>query len=531
MIKNRIKLISVISVLFVILTVLYFVVISPLLKDDGNTNEEIKLLEGEALGQNSKILMFEHQPREAIQSIEVSNSNGKYNFIYDAEKKGFYVENYSLLPYSEEQISFLISHAGYTATLMRVTEHTDDFEQYGLDEGSNPAYYVLTTRKGDKHKVYIGDMIPMGTGYYARYEGRDAVYVLNSAISTTLLGSVENLTTAVLFTPFSQTDFFMIKDFIIAKYDEDNPRQPSNNNENSDTENSEFVKNIFIALSTETKTVTDDNGNKTEEFDRYKIYYPGEYTASEKMDNVLQSFMEFYGDYVVAVGKDNEVIPKETLEKYNLTNPAYELLFTHNDIQNDILISEKNEDGTYYAYSLRYNIICSMSEDMLEFLEWEFLDFVQKPIFQYNINDVSSLRVTTNDFDETFILYSSKGETTTNALGQTTTPTILDVKLKSNGTYLKDSENFRQLYMGLLSINLVTYSDVKDTEGIEKLATVKVEMKNGKTLTYEFWPYHTRRCLYTLNGKGEFYVYRDSIQSFIDNAKKVVNGESVNYLE
>ena len=60
---------------------------------------------------------------------------------------------------------------------------------------------------------------------------------------------------------------------------------------------------------------------------------------------------------------------------------------------------------------------------------------------------------------------------------------------------------------------------------------VTVELKNGKTLTYEFWPYHTRRCLYTLNGKGEFYIYRDSIQSFIDNAKKVVNGESISYLE
>ena len=63
------------------------------------------------------------------------------------------------------------------------------------------------------------------------------------------------------------------------------------------------------------------------------------------------------------------------------------------------------------------------------------------------------------------------------------------------------------------------------------MATITAgEFRNGKTLTYEFWPYATRRCLYTVNGKGEFYVLKESVQSLLDNAKKVVNGEDISYM-
>ncbi len=552
MIKTRLLLIIIIAVVCAIAIPAWFIVIEPMLRVTVTT-PKLELLEGEFEGQNSQILMFEYQPRDAIKSIKVSNEHGGYNFYYDEDKKDFYIEDYLNAPYSKEQIGVLISHAGYPNVMTRVTEKTDNLKQYGLDESDSPAYYELTTRKGDTYKVYIGDMIPSGQGYYVKLDGRDAVYVKEASISQTLLAPIENMVTPILFMPFSQSNFFMVKDFILLKYETDEEKtetedkteekgedttetQPAPAEETKDDpfrdsyENLD-AKKVFVAISTITKTTKDENGNEVEEFEKYEMYYPGTYQVSDSFDLVLQNFMEPNGEKVVVLGKDDEIIKKDVLEQYGLTSPAYELFFTHNGIKNDILISEKQEDGSYYAYSLLFNCICKMPETLFEFLDWNLLDYVQKPIFLSYITDISSIAIKTPDFEETFILYTSEGETVKNPVTNTTTTTTnIDIKLKSNGEFLKNPDYFKQFYMGLLNINLKGESDVEDETGLECMATITIHTKKGELLNYAFYPYRTRRCLYTLNGKGNFYVLKETVETVVENAKKLVKGEPVSYM-
>ncbi len=507
MIKKRIILIAVIAVAFIALLCTYIFVIAPMMEEGENPQEKIELLDGEVWASNTTILMFDQVERANIQSIEVFNSKNNYKFYYDKEKNDFFVEGYVNAPYSKEMISALVTNAGFPVTMKRVTEKTDDLSQYGLAESDNPAYYILTTRTGETHKVYIGNMIPTGAGYYTKYEKRDAVYITETSISQTLLGRVENLISPMLFIPPLQSDYFLVKDLILVK--DGDP---------------------FIKITTETKEAQTSDGTKYEEFTDYKMEYPAEYTVSTNYDVMLQGFMELYGNSVLELGKDDEVISEDILEKYNLTKPAYELFFTHNGIENDIMISEKTEDGVYYAYSLLFNTICDIPEELFSFLEWELIDYVEKPLFQYNINDISSITVTAKDFDETFILSTSEGETTTNPVtGETTTKTDIQVKIKSLGTYVKDPNNFRQFYMGLLTTNMVTYADVTDTTGLECLATLKIITRDGEKIEFAFYPYATRRCLYTLNGKGEFYVLKDAVDKIVSDAKKLITGEEINY--
>ena len=507
MIKKRIILISLIAVLFVALLCAYLFVIAPMLEENGEEKEKIELLEGESWASSTTILMFDQVERANIQSIEIFNKNNNYKFYYDKEKNDFFIEGYESAPYSKEMIATLISNAGYPVTMKRVVDKTDDLSQYGLAESDNPAYYILTTRKGETFKVYIGNMIPTGVGYYTKYEKRDAVYITEASISQTLLGKLENLITPMLFIPTTQSDYFLVKDLILAKNDKP-----------------------FIQVTTETKTAQTTDGKKYEDFVAYKMEYPAEYTVSTNYDVMLQGFMELYGNSVLELCKDGEVFSDEILEKYNLKKPAYELLFTHNGIKNDVVISEKTEDGVYYAYSLLFNTICDIPADLFNFLEWELIDYIEKPLFQYNITDIDSITVTAKDFDETFIVYTSEGETVTNPVtGATTTKTDLKVKIKSSDKYVTDPQNFRQFYMGLLTTNLVTYADVTDTEGLDCLATLKVVTREGKKMEFAFYPYATRRCLFTLNGKGEFYVLKDAIDKMVSDAKKLITGETVNY--
>ena len=50
-------------------------------------------------------------------------------------------------------------------------------------------------------------------------------------------------------------------------------------------------------------------------------------------------------------------------------------------------------------------------------------------------------------------------------------------------------------------------------------------------MEFAFYPYHTRRCFYTLNGKGEFYVLKDGVEKIVNDAIRITKGEAVNYLD
>lgn len=507
MIKKRLYLIIALAVAFIALLCVYFFAIAPMLETEDPADERQPLLEGEAYASAKTILMFDQVERGNIKSIEVHNKKASYKFYYNEQKKDFFVENYEKAPYSKEMISALVTNAGYPVTMTRVADHADNLSEYGLAPEDDPAYYVLTTRDNKTHKVYIGNMIPTGAGYYTKYDARDAVYITEASISQTLLGTVENLLTPMLFIPVSQSNYFLVKDFILIKNSEP-----------------------FVRITSETKPAKDDDGKEFEEFVKYSMDFPAEYDVSNNYDNLLQSFMEFYGNAVVYLGNDNDIIADDILEKYNLKAPAYELLFTHNGVKNDILISSKAENGVYYAYSLLFNLICEFPADLFDFLEWELMDYVNKPLLQYNINDIESISISSKDFEETFILYTSTGETTTNPVtGATTTATNLDVKVKSTGKYLENSKNFRQFYMGILTTNLVTYADVKDETGLDCLATIRIITRQGKKIEYAFYPYSTRRCFYTLNGKGEFYVLTDAVDKIVSDAKKLLTGEEISY--
>ena len=126
----------------------------------------------------------------------------------------FYVRGNKGAPYDLTMLSSLVVRTGYTLSMERVTTQCEDWELYGLDDYSNPAWYKLTTIDGTEHIVYIGDPIPTGAGYYCRYKDRDAVYILEASLKTTLLAPLTDLITPILAYPLQQKDYFTVRDFI-----------------------------------------------------------------------------------------------------------------------------------------------------------------------------------------------------------------------------------------------------------------------------------------------------------------------------
>ena len=68
-----------------------------------------------------------------------------------------------------------------------------------------------------------------------------------------------------------------------------------------------------------------------------------------------------------------------------------------------------------------------------------------------------------------------------------------------------------------------------DTDRLHWMATITVTLDNGDVLEYEFFYYDTRRCFYTVNGEGQFYVYRDHLDKVLRDTDRVIKGLPVDW--
>ena len=492
------------AIAFVFLLVLYFAVVKPLLKEEIEEIDPPTLLEGEVLGLNNRILLFPQAQMADILSIEVHNEHGTFTFYrgYKGDNKNFYIKDMEGAPYNLDMFTSLAVNAGYPLSMKRLDDMNKDLSVYGLAESDSPAWFLLTRMDGKTHKVFIGDKIKTGGGYYCLYEGRDAVYILDATIESTLLADVKTLITPNLGYPISTDEFRNVEDFQIIK----NGKH-------------------FVSID----TVPFEEGGEEDGMVKYSLEYPTGYTLNiSTYTMLLQAFTNFSGGETVACGNDVIDLDAAMLkEKYriDLENPYYFVHYKCSDIDTYITFSEPDENGDMYAYSSIYNLVAKTNINSATFIEWGLINFVQPTVFSQNINDVSKIEISGKidngeeklDVDAYFTL-EGEGDT---------------LKVKPNGSntaYDADSLNyFRKLYNVMLLIRIQDYSDITDitAPNVKELATMKVELDDGEILEYKFYSYSTRRCFYTVNGKGEFYVHRDAVEKLLRDTNNMLLGRPI----
>ena len=487
MIKKQQKKIIIFAVAFAILILAYFLIISPMIKraTAGVEAEIPNLLDGEVLGSQNRILMMEHVEKADIQEIEIHNDNGTYTVFKD-NTDNFAVLNNEGAPISPYALSSLVVSAGYTLSMIRVTEDCQDLAEYGLADSDNPAWYKLTKTDGIDHTVYIGDAIPTGAGYYCRYQDRNAVYVLDASLSATLLADVRDIITPILSYPISSTQYYTTKDFWLKR-------------------NGEMFVHIDY-LTEEERAQFAAAENRV-----YVMKHPTSYEPSTtNYDTILQTFVEFVGLRTLEIGKTTEVMDAETLLKYGIdpSAPAYEIHYNYSGFDNFVFFSELNENGTYYAYSLLFNLIAEVDPAKVPFLNWDIIKFVDRPIFQRNINDIALIEIESPTVNESFTLVGEAQEILI-------TPTSTGVTFDAVGL-----QNFRQFYKVMLSLQIEDYTENRATDNC--MATMRVTTDAGIKVEYKFYPYSTRRAYFTINGSGEFYVLRDMVDKMLSDCAKSV---------
>ena len=495
------RLISILVCVFLCLLALVGYLVLQNLPQDGSKAETTaaQLVAGEVEGVNGRIQMFPHVTKDNVKSLFVHNESGDYRII--RKDKSLVIEGHEHILLDAEKLTQMIVNAGYTLSTYNAKVNAEDFSKYGLSETDAAAYFVLTTTDGKRYTVYIGDRIPSGGGYYARYEGRNAVYVLDTSIKKDLLAPVTALVRPLLAYPSQMNSYYLMHTFVLSHGEE-----------------------VFLAA----EYLDPEARSDLAAMSVHRITAPADYYAGDGYNSVLTLFCDFSGSSVCAID-----LTPETLAKFGLDQPAYTLYAVNTAvdeqgnpkslIENLLTFSSMQTDGEgndfYYAASYNFGIVARVEAITLDFLSWNLEKWLSANIFQINIANVASLDVSADGLDEHFVL---SGEDNEHLTVEATTAGITP-KIK----------NFRQLWKTMLSVTLEGSVDFTGEEYATLTAegncilTLTATTRAGVVQEFKFYPYSDRRVFYTVGGKGGFYVNRAMVDKVIADCRRVLAGEPI----
>lgn len=503
---------------------------------DNTQQSEIVLLDGEVKLGNTTIYVFDPLSSSDLKSIEVQNTNCSFSLNRAADGSGFYLDGNEQLTYSDDAFSTLIVATCNTVTSERVypdlaTGKGPDvinYAAFGLDEANMNARYTLTTTRGDKYTVRVGNLAPSGDGYYACLEGREAVYILDDDLQNTVLGTVESIVNPDLGLQglnLSTTESYSIDYLTVWHSGKHISTIHSVTDENADMVDGifNFAMSCNQNISVEELMKCNTIGELEEKIGIGAIPY-NYVPVIDEYNEIASSLPNLTGEETVAL-KDAAVgdITAEQLAEFGIDvdDPAYEIFYTTTvddgqSVYNHLIFSEK-ADGYYYAFSDLNKIIAKIPEDSIYFLDWEYSQWTEPNFFQKYITSISEIKVKSDTVDYTFKLNHGADEEGTANLVVTESDNIID------------TENFRRFYRVMLSRKFRGAYE-GEIPGEDKLyLTLTVTNTEGGVTEYKFYSATTQQSFLTTNGQGEFYCLASSIRKLESDAAKLAAGETVNF--
>ncbi len=405
-----------------------------------------------------------------IESIEVKNQNGGFSFVRNKDKD-FVLKGYEGTPYSAQSFAMLANICGRTRASRRLEDPVRlqsgkiDYSEYGLapeirervetdGQGNEktveyeyvPTTYVITAMNGDRHEITVGDMTVTGTGFYAKYDGgtvyngekteespaRDTVYVLSIVKDTIyggadgyelLNGRIESFVEPMIVSPMQLNNYFYVSNFVIRDNIDYGAIYTALAEKFSadDIGTEEYLKEYEKLFLKHSHSVCDfsfyDMAERAGSMNAYVPYISnleyaaGYYLNGNNVDLMLSGFYQTEFAEVIKLSPS-----QEELEEYGLAYAPYLVSFlfkTQNEkgedvyVDNFVDISEKNEDGTYYAYSSVYDMIVTVKESSFAFLEWDETYWYSENYIQLSISHIDSILIESPAFSTKFEIEDS----------------------------------------------------------------------------------------------------------------------------
>lgn len=511
MIKRQTVTAIICGILAVALGIVYFSVVAPMM-----VPEEVKVTPIELIDplevrtyDQQRVYLFPPLERGRIDKIQVMNKDGGYTFYKDKDGE-FYLENMKTAPYDLYALAALVTTAGSgIASARYLIDENTDLSVYGLaDTDEDRGCYILTDDRNNTHKVWVGKQAPSGDGFYCRYDGRNAVYLMQAMGYGVLYSDVYGLITPTLGLPVNQENYNYVN--LIGA-----------------------IKNGVPLFEIKTLSPEENGSGKTNSPTYTHEFTVGglkEFQVNEVQRSVYIGLLSgLAGRKTVAQGEE---VTKETLkDRFNIDldpkNSYYCAYYRYKspdakqaEEEAYIYFSKPDKDGNCYAYSTVYNIVVEMPSSSVTVYNYGVHDFVLPNISLDPIYLVSKIEISGSLPHEGITVNSAFGIKST-VVDEKTGKTEQSVwNVDTNQQYTADQvRNFKEIYGDFVSIHIIGEVDSSSVTDAKHIANVTITMTDGTVKSYDFYAYNNTRCYYTLNGerseKYSFYVSRDTIEKVI----------------
>ena len=253
---------------------------------------------------------------------------------------------------------------------------------------------------------------------------------------------------------------------------------------------------------------------------------------------LLQNLLELEGEEVVKIGLDDE-----TMKKYGLyaTHVAFDIPYgvktnEHGDTTSDysltnyLYISDIQPGGFYYVGVQFYDIVVKVDAADLSFLDWEVINWVDYHLYSVNIGDVTDMAFssTAGDFHfkiETKIVDGKEIYYVTDVNSGFVVGSL------SDKFALEGSEDFKLFYLSVLSVHYegdakLTKEEIAALTASDSncILTYSFTLKDGRNITYKFYPYSERRSLVVKDGEAYFCTATYAVKKLITDIGIIMDG-------
>lgn len=491
MMKKNIIIISSGLALAAVLAIIYFIFINFDGSDnevDGNDSDNaVSEQNNSENDQDSEenFQIFKVNGEDDVWSVEFFKDGAQQYRIYrEAATDALLLEDYERFLYSDS-LSRVISSAASLSAIEKIEDPLEDSE-YGIAGENSPYVIKVTSSDGTLSVLYVGDPLISGSGYYCKVSGKEGIYAVGETVSRFFVDEISLLST-LLANPLDSSKYHYTEELAIYK---------------------DMLPFIRVEFVPEEERFAGDV------YGYYKMTYPGEYTPSDiNYDAVLKALISPTVDTIVTTDLSNENLIKYGFMDENLNpSPSYEIEYTLDGETRFIYFGKRTDDGLIYVMSPAFGFIgLAGIETHFPFLDWDLVKFINPSLFGININYVARVSVSGHGFSDSYVLSGKDDE--------------LVVKNQKTGETV-DTQNFRNFYRGLLLVNMEGYAESNPTD--EWLLTFTVESTEGNIYEFKFYRLSTRKCYYTVNGSGEFYVSIDDVEKILSDAEKLAQGITIN---
>ncbi|HPU63494.1 MAG TPA: DUF4340 domain-containing protein [Mobilitalea sp.] len=460
--KNRITLISLIGIL-VILTGFYIWYLN---RDKFGKNDETS-------DEDTSLIMATMDP-ELIDTIHYKNENADMTFIKENDT-WVYVDDKER-PIRQNYIQNMINLIDEIKADRIVTENPDDLGQYGL---TNPFASIKATQSDGK-SIYllIGNEVTGGSGYYAKLEGNDTVFILPTIYATNLSYSDVNMTQVENGPTITSNNIYHIE---VTKKDGEDFELLYDPDSEYHVAGTPLLS--WAILKPYEEPYAADSSKVSELLDDFSNFYflsCVDYKASDfseyGLDEPLATiFVEYYEEREEELEKPEK--DPDTGEEITKKTVREEKSFK-------LHVGKKDDKGNYYVRKDGDNAVYTMTPSYVDaMLEIDVFNLMSSFVSIHNIENIDRIDIDISGKPYTMEI---KREVTTDEEGNEETVATYYYNGKE-----AEEDVFKDVYQVMIGAKYDTQlKEEVSVEGLQPVLTMTYRYKDtGETYTSKYYPY------------------------------------------